>query len=83
MAIGLALTGLVALGTNMLTVSAVPAAYRVGKIYLTDAGAALYLSPLRWVVMFAPLAFVLFFSFKIGTMAASTRRAACSSPSRR
>jgi FtsH-binding integral membrane protein len=74
MAIGLALTGLVALGTNMLTVSAVPTAYHVGKIYLTDAGAALYLSPLRWVVMFAPLAFVLFFSFKIGSMAASSAR---------
>jgi len=74
MAIGLALTGLVALGTNMLTVSAVPTAYHVGKLYLTDAGAALYLSPLRWVVMFAPLAFVLFFSFKIGSMAANSAR---------
>jgi len=74
MTIGLALTGLVALGANMLTVSASPTAYHVGSIYLTSAGAALYLSPLRWVVIFAPLAFVMFFSFKINTMAASTAR---------
>jgi FtsH-binding integral membrane protein len=75
MTIGLALTGLVALGANMLTVSALPTQYHIGThIYLTDAGAALYLSPLRWVVMFAPLAFVMFFSFKINTMAASSAR---------
>ena len=75
MSIGLAITGLVALGANMLTVSAVPTLYRIGAhTFLTDAGAALYLSPLRWVVMFAPLAFVMFFSFKINTMAASSAR---------
>ncbi len=74
MSIGLALTGLVALAANMLTVSAVPTAYHVGSIYLTGAGAALYLSPLRWVVMFAPLAFVMFFSFKINSMSASSAR---------
>ena len=60
MTIGLALTGLVALGANMLAVSAVPTQYQLGShIYLTGFGAALYLSPLRWLVMFAPLAFVL------------------------
>jgi FtsH-binding integral membrane protein len=74
MSIGLALTGLVALGANMLTVSAAPTAYHVGSIYLTDIGSALYLSPLRWVVMFAPLAFVMFFSFKINSMSASSAR---------
>jgi FtsH-binding integral membrane protein len=74
MSIGLALTGLVALGANMLTVAHAPTAYHVGSIYLTDIGAALYLSPLRWVVMFAPLAFVMFFSFKINSMSASSAR---------
>jgi uncharacterized protein len=75
MSIGMALTGLVALGANMLAVSALPTQYHIGThIYLTDFGAGLYLSPLRWVVMFAPLAFVLFFSFKINSMAASSAR---------
>ncbi len=75
MTIGLAITGLFALGVNMLAVSGVPTQYLIGKsIYLTDFGAAIYTSPLRWVIMFAPLAFVLFFSFKINTMAASTAR---------
>ncbi len=74
MSIGLALTGLFALGVNMLAVSAVPTQYHIGHIYLTDLGSALYMSPLRWVVMFAPLAFVLFFSIKINTMAASSAR---------
>jgi FtsH-binding integral membrane protein len=74
MSIGLALTGLFALGVNMLAVSAGPTQYQVGHIFLTDFGAALYMSPLRWVVIFAPLAFVLFFSFKINSMAASSAR---------
>ncbi len=74
MSIGLALTGLFALAVNMLAVSGAPTQYQIGHIYLTDFGAALYMSPLRWVVMFAPLAFVLFFSFKINSMAASSAR---------
>jgi FtsH-binding integral membrane protein len=75
MTIGLALTGLFALGVNMLAVSALPTQYQIGShLYLTSLGAALYMSPLRWVVIFAPLAFVLFFSFKINSMSASSAR---------
>ncbi len=75
MSIGLALTGLFALGVYQFAVSAVPTQYAIGShLFLTQFGAGLYLSPLRWVVMFAPLAFVLFFSFKINSMAASTAR---------
>ncbi len=75
MSIGLALTGLFALGVNMMAVSALPTQYQIGShLYLTSFGAALYMSPLRWVVIFAPLAFVLFFSFKIGSMAAASAR---------
>jgi FtsH-binding integral membrane protein len=66
MVIGLAITGVVALGANMLAMGA--------DRRLTAFGEALYMSPLRWVVMLAPLAFVLFFSFKISSMAASTAR---------
>ena len=56
MMIGLALTGIVA--------------------YIVGTTPALYMpifgSPLKWVVMLAPLAFVFFFSFKIQSMSAGT-----------
>ncbi|WP_395666066.1 Bax inhibitor-1/YccA family protein [Methylocella sp.] len=76
MVIGLALTGLVALGVNMLAVAGDPsmAVAKMGSIPLTALGAALYSSPLRYVVMLAPLAFVLFFSFRINSMSASSAR---------
>jgi FtsH-binding integral membrane protein len=74
MTFGLALTGLVAFGTNMLAVSSVPTANRIGNIYLTDIGVGLYGSPLRWVIMLAPLAFVMFFSFRIDRMSAASAR---------
>jgi hypothetical protein len=56
MGLGLALTGVVA-----LLVASTPALY--GPIFGT---------PLKWVVMLAPLAFVFFFSFRIERMSAST-----------
>ena len=40
--------------------------------YLTDVGYALYASPLKWVVMFAPLVFVFAFSAMINKMSAAT-----------
>ena len=66
MTVGLAITGVVALGANLMAISD-------GR--LTPFGAALYLSPLKWVVMLLPLAFVFFFSFRIEKMSASTARA--------
>ena len=76
MVLGLALTGLVALGANMLAVTSDPslAAARFGNMYLTGLGVALYGSPLRYVVMLAPLAFVFFFSFRIDRMSAASAR---------
>jgi FtsH-binding integral membrane protein len=76
MVIGLALTGLAALGTNMLAVTNDPSqtVARMGSIGLTTFGQAIYGSPLRWVIMLAPLAFVFFFSFRIDRMAASSAR---------
>jgi FtsH-binding integral membrane protein len=76
MVIGLAITGLVALGANQLAVAhdASEAVANMGRIPLTAFGAAIYGSPLRWIIMLAPLAFVLFFSFRIDRMAASTAR---------
>lgn len=69
MTIALAISALVALGTYMAAVSSVPTAYPIGRsIYLTGFGAALYLSPLKWLVMLAPLGFVFFLSFRFERM---------------
>jgi hypothetical protein len=77
MVIGLAITGLFAYGANMLAVTHDPAqaAARFGHIYLTSVGEALYISPLRWLVILAPLALVFFFSFQLNRMKAQTARA--------
>ncbi|MGO9007758.1 MAG: Bax inhibitor-1/YccA family protein [Beijerinckiaceae bacterium] len=77
MVIGLALTGLVAMGVNMLAVTDQShAVARIGQhIWLSSFGAAIYLSPLKWLVILAPLAFVLFFSIRINQMSAASARA--------
>ena len=62
MALGLAITGLVAFFASQAAISG-------GQ--LTAFGQAIYLSPLRWVVMLAPLALVFFLSFRIHTMSVS------------
>ena len=59
MAIGLAVTGVAAFGT---------AAMAVSNGQLTSFGYALYASPLKWVVMLAPLGFVFFLSARINSM---------------
>jgi FtsH-binding integral membrane protein len=63
MAIALVVTGAVAYGTFNLAVS---------NGQLTQLGALLFTSPLRWVIMLAPLAFVFLFSFRIDRMSVST-----------
>ena len=62
MAFGLAITGLVAFFASQ-------AAFSGGQ--LTAFGQAIYVSPLKWVVMLAPLALVFFMSFRIHTMSVS------------
>ncbi len=76
MVLGLGITGLVAMLMNMVTVTTDPslAAARFGSLYLTSTGVALYASPLKWVIMLAPLAFIFFFSFRIDRMSASSAR---------
>lgn len=75
MSIGLAITGLVALGAFKLAVTSDPtgatAMIREGQ-YLTSFGMALYTSPLKWVVMLAPLGMVFLLSARIGSMATGT-----------
>ena len=70
MGLGLAVSGVVALLVNVLATTTDPASavaqVREG-LYLTQFGATLYTTPLRWVLMLAPLAFI-FFGFRPQTM---------------
>jgi uncharacterized protein len=74
MVLGLAITGLAALGIYMLSVTSDPslAVVKVRNIMLTQVGYALFVSPLKWVVILAPLALVFFLSFRIQHMRPAT-----------
>ncbi|MDQ0317233.1 Bax inhibitor-1/YccA family protein [Amorphus orientalis] len=81
MAIGLAVTGLVAIGAFYMAVTGDAGsaaqmsgggAAQIGQgMYLTSFGLALYASPLKWVVMLAPLGMVFFLSFRVQNMSVS------------
>jgi uncharacterized protein len=71
MAGGVALTGAVAWLTYQMAVVTSASGAIVG---LTPFGVALFGSPLKWLVMLAPLGFVFFISFRIGYIQASTAR---------
>ena len=77
MAVGVALTGLVAYAIFTYSVTSDPAlaATSGGRImalhrgmYLTPFGQLIYVSPLKWVIMLAPLGFVFFLSWRIYKM---------------
>ena len=70
MVVGLGISGLVALGLSM----AATATTATGKLALTPFGQFLYTSPFKWVLMFAPLAFIFVFSFRMDRMSASSAR---------
>jgi len=74
MAIGLGITGLAAYGAYMMAVTTDPslAVGQYNGIMLTSFGAMLFTSPLKWVVMLAPLGLVFFLSAKISTMSVSS-----------
>jgi uncharacterized protein len=86
MAGGVFLTGVVAYLLFTMTVtsdaslaatSATGAALALKRgMFLTPLGAALFASPLRWVVMLAPLGFVFFLSFRIYKMSLGAAQAA-------
>jgi uncharacterized protein len=67
MALGLVITGLASFGTWQLAVD---------NGQLTALGTALYASPLRWVVMLAPLGMVFFLSYRINKMSVSAAQTA-------
>jgi len=61
MSVGMLITALAAWAISGLSVTSVPNEYGIGGgRYLTDLGYTLYVSPLKWVLMLAPLAFIFF-----------------------
>src|SRR5437660_11706264 len=74
MSIGLAITGLAALGVYMAAVTSDPAgaAAKFGKAFLTPFGYAMYVSPLKWLFILAPLAMVMVISFGIERLRPAT-----------
>ncbi len=74
MAAGVALTGIVAYMLFSAAVTGDPgsAVARLGNgTMLTEFGRLLYVSPLRWVLMLAPLGFVFFLSMRVYQMSVS------------
>ena len=78
MSIGLAITGLAALGVYMAAVTSDPSAtaYHFRDISLTSFGYAMYFSPLKYLFMLAPLAMVFALSAGINRLAPSTAQMA-------
>ena len=81
MALGLALSAVAAMGIYVLSVtnnaaaaatlvrgSAVGPARLAGNLYLTPAGYALFVSPLKWVIILAPLVLAFSLNFSIERM---------------
>jgi FtsH-binding integral membrane protein len=67
MSIGLAITGLAALGVYMAAVTTDPsgAAAKIGSSFLTPFGYAMFVSPLKWLFILVPLAMVFVISVGI------------------
>lgn len=74
MSVGLLVTALAAWAISGLAVTSDPsqAAAQIGAdTYLTSLGSAIYMSPLKWVIMFAPLAMVFGFGAAMKRMSAA------------
>jgi uncharacterized protein len=72
MAGGVALTGMVA--WLVYQMAGGDAISLLGRSGLTPFGELIFFSPLKWLIMLAPLAFVFLFAFKISQLQASTAR---------
>jgi len=75
MSVGMLITALTAWAISGLAVTSDPsgAVAQIGPDkFLTGLGAAIYTSPLKWLIMFAPLLFVFGFSAGINRMSAAT-----------
>lgn len=75
MAIAVGITGIAALGTALLATTNDPslAVAQIGADkYLTSFGNAIYATPLKWVIMLAPLGFVFMFGSMVNRVSVST-----------
>src|SRR3979490_2768936 len=79
MSIGLAITGLAALGVYMAAVTADPSggAAKIGSQFLTPFGYAVYVSPLKWLFILAPLGMVFAISAGINRLPPATAPLLC------
>ncbi len=72
MSVGMLLTALAAWAMAGLSVTNVATPYMIGEgRYLTDLGYALFVSPLKWVIMFLPLVMVFAFGALINRLSAA------------
>ncbi len=79
MSVGMLITALAAWAISGLAVTTDPtgaSAEIASGMYLTSLGETLYLSPLKWVIMFAPLLFVFGLSAGINRMSAAAAQTA-------
>jgi len=61
MSVGMLITALAAWAIAGLSITDVPNEFQIGTDkYLTSLGYTLFVSPLKWVIMFSPLAFIFF-----------------------
>ena len=77
MAAGLAITGVAAYAAFAMSTTTDPS-LSVGTyngLMLTQLGATIFTSPLKWVLMFAPLAVVMFLSFRVDKMSVAAAQA--------
>ncbi len=70
MTLGLGVTGLVAWGAFQLGTQQIGD----GRLALTDFGHAIYVSPLRWLIVLSPLAIVFWISARIQSMSVASAR---------
>ena len=72
MSVGMLITAAAAWAISGLALSPEPTQYQIGaNTYLTEFGATLWTSPLKWVIMFAPLAMVFAFGAMINRLSAA------------
>ncbi len=72
MSVGMLITAAAAWAISGLALSSDPTPYQIGaSTYLTDLGVTLYTTPLKWVVMFLPLAMVFMFGAMINRLSAA------------
>nr|WP_272213991.1 Bax inhibitor-1/YccA family protein [Marinicella sp. W31]MDC2879927.1 Bax inhibitor-1/YccA family protein [Marinicella sp. W31] len=79
MALGLVITGVLAFGLSSLattTDQAASVAQLPNSILLTSVGAAVYGTPLKWLIMFAPLIAFFFLAFRVNKMSVAGAQAA-------